>query len=153
MWAVEYHKKMIELLYRWISSSITSFRKSSFGIQQWKRANVLWEVALNGSREWVCFVSRNRTLLKMKAPLIHFWKSLVGNQKVNKCSCQQPGLVTFNVPVLRIIRFIIIVLVLTNIITMVQKYLHNNISTDNSAIKIINILHYSEIIKSVKLAE
>lgn len=54
---------------------------------------------------------------------------------------------TFNVPVLRIIRFIIIVLVLTNIIMKVQKYLHN-ISTDNSfSNKIINILHYSEIIK------
>lgn len=30
-------------------------------------------------------------------------------QKVNKCSCQEPGLVTFNVPGFRIIRFIIIV--------------------------------------------
>lgn len=90
----------------------------------------------------------------MKAPLRHFWKSLVKNQKVNKCSCQQPGLATFNVSALRIIRFIVIVLVLTNIIMNIQKYLHNSISTDNSfSNKITDILHYSEMIKSVEVDE
>ena len=82
-----------------------------------------------------------------------FLKVICWKPEGNKCSCQQPGLVTFKVPVLRIIRFIIIVLVLTNIIMMVQKYLHNSISTDNSFSNEINILHYSDIIKSVEVAE
>lgn len=60
---------------------------------------------------------------------------------------------TFNVPVLRITRFITIVLALANIITVVREHLHN-ISADNSfRNEIINILNYSEIIKSVKLAD
>lgn len=64
-----------------------------------------------------------------------------------------PDLVTFNVPVLRITRFITIVLALANIITVVREHLHN-ISADNSfSNEIINILNYSEIIKSVKLAD
>lgn len=58
-------------------------------------------------------------------------------------------MVTFNVPGFRIIRFIIIVLVLSNIITWFKKYLHN-MSTDDSFSN--KIIYYSGIIKSVKLA-
>lgn len=62
------------------------------------------------------FTSHNRTLLKAKAPLV-FLKVSCQKQKVNKCSCQEPVLVTFNVSGFRIIRFIIIILFLANIIT------------------------------------
>lgn len=66
------------------------------------------------------FTSHNRTLLKAKATLV-FLKVTCQTQKVNKCSCQEPSLVTFNVPGFRIIRFIIIVLVLASIITWIKN--------------------------------
>lgn len=91
------------------------------------------------------FTSHKRTLLKTKAPLVYL---KVSCQKVNKCSCQEPGLVTFHVPGFRIIRFIIIVLILANIIT----WFKNTCTTCQQTILFGN-KYYSEVIKSVKLAE